>query len=437
MKVKILLILIIFLATFLRLNNIWYMEFKGDEAENSFLAIDFIYKGIFPLVGQITSNGTYSSPMLVYLLSIPFLFSKNPVVASGYIALLNVLAVYLCFLFCCKFFNEKIALVSAAFFSVNPWVIFYSRKIWPRDIMFLFVMGFFYSLYKVIIQKEDKYILACFVLLGIFTQLHLSHLFYLFFFFFILIFFRPKIKPLYYLVGLGMLTILYLPYSLYELKNNFYNLTKFLKSSNASSFRIQLDTFFIPFKLVSTRGFIHSLYVPLLDLIQIILLLSAIMYLLFHCVNKKYSLLLLWFFTPIIFLSFSKTHLWYKHFVSLFPVQFIMIGIFIDAVTKKFNERWRLRNFFSVAILLILIYYQFSCSLNFNSYIKGEKDITWMGYGPPFKYRVEEIGQVMKQGVTRAEDIHQKILQSKPEYLRYKYDFLATKYIVENFDALE
>ncbi|MBU0693403.1 MAG: glycosyltransferase family 39 protein [Candidatus Omnitrophica bacterium] len=435
-KSKIALIIILLLAAFLRLGSLWYVEFKNDEANNSFLAVDFIYKGIFPLAGNVSSAGGYHPPMFTYLLAPSFLLSKNPVAVCGYIALLNILAVYLCFLFCREFFNERAALIASAFFAVNPWVILNSRKIWSYDLMYLFIIAFFYTLYKVIFKRQKKFILLSFLFLAIFTQLHLTSISYVYIFFLALIISKPKIKPVYYLAGAGIFLLLYSPYITYDIKNHFCNLEVLLRYSKLPA-KVNLYSFFYFFKLATTRGFIHSFYFPILDRFTELLLAGAIVYLLCHLTNKKYLFLLFWAFIPVISLSLSKIPpaIWY--FNSLFPIQFILMGVAADIIIKKFKNKFTLFKYIILATLLILVFYQLGCSFNFfNNYIKGQKNVLWMGYGPPFKYRVDEIKQIMKAGCRDPWEIHQKIAGNKNSQARFKYDFGATKYIVENIDSI-
>lgn len=435
---KLLFVIIIITAAFLRLSNLWYMEFKGDEATNSFLTVDFICKGNFPLVGDMSSQGPYNPPMFIYLLGVPFLFSKNPVVASGYIALLNFFAVFLCFQFCKEFFNRRIALISTAFFAVNPWVILYSRKIWANNLLSLFVLLFIYSICKVIIKRQNKYILLSFASLAIFTQLHFSAICYIILLFIVLATFRPNIKPLYYGAGLGIFLFLYLPYILFDIKYNFYNLGAFIQFSKLP-FKIQLDAFIMPFSLATTYGFEDSLglsfnefisrifYSPIPSIVVILSLCAAIVYLIRRMhMDKKYFVLTLWFFIPIAFICFNK-YCSRSPFISLFPVQFIVLAVFYDALKNKFSNR-RLLSIFMSFILFCLITYQFMFSFGFYQFIKTKRCI-YGDYGPPFKYRVEEIKEAMKEGNRNAKYIHRKISQDKK---CFKYDFYTTKYIVEN-----
>lgn len=436
-KAKLLVILIILIAVFLRLGNLWYIEFKGDEAANSFLALDFVDKGIFPLAGDMSSIGTYNPPIFVYLISLPFLFSKNPVFISGFTALLNILAVYLCFLFCKAFFNRRTALIATTFFAVNPWAILYSRKIWSPDHLSLFVLIFFYSLYKVIIKQKQKYIIVLFLCLSILTQLHPPTLYYLFVLCIVLMIFRPNIKPANYVIGVGSFFLLYLPYILFDVKNNFYNLNVFLKSSKLP-FIFRPHVFWTPFKLAVAGDFHCPFDFSVLNVMGVLVLISAIIYLLCRSTNKSYFILLLWFFIPpLVFLFNKMPHFSDRYLIALFPVQFIMIGIGADALMKKLENRHTSLSLLAVTVIVLLISGQFICSfLFFNDYITKHNNIFWEGYGPPFTYRVEEIGVLMRKGYKDPQEIHRKIVHSKPEPWHYKYDFPATKYIVENISSI-
>ena len=428
LKIEPIILIIIVVATFLRLQNLWYVEFKGDEAENSFLVTDFIHQGIFPLTGDMSSIGVHNPPMFVYLLTIPFTISKNPVVASGFVALLNILAVYICFLFCKKFFNRRVALFASAFFALNPWVILYSRKIWANNLLTVFILIFFYSLYEIVIHKKQKYILLSCVSFAIFTQLHLSTWYFLVLWFLVFFIFRPKVQIKYFLFGMGILVLLYSPYILFELQNNFFNIKTFFAFSKMP-FKLRMEGLVIPFKLATTHGFPSSFNFSGSSIFQMVLLSAAILYLLGNFKNRKYCMVLFWFFLPILIFTISKKYPPNHYFIALFPSQFIMLAILLDKICC-----WVRKSHIVVALSLILLLSPGICSFKFfNKTIRGNKNIYWMGYGPPFKHRSEEIKKVMNKGFQDVKKIHLVVSQDKS---RFKYDFLATQYIVDNMEFI-
>jgi len=77
---------ILLIAGALRLLNLDYAEFKGDEADNLLAALPIITRGRLPLAGIESSIGTFNPPLFSYLLAIPLFFSRDPVVATAFVA---------------------------------------------------------------------------------------------------------------------------------------------------------------------------------------------------------------------------------------------------------------------------------------------------------------------------------------------------------------
>ncbi|MFH1199036.1 MAG: hypothetical protein V1650_02605 [Candidatus Omnitrophota bacterium] len=443
MKVKLILLGIIILAASLRLSAVWYMEFKGDEATISFIASDFVHKGIFPLVGDRSSQGMYNPAMFIYLLSIPFMFSNNPVIAVSYIALLNIFAVYLCFLFCSHFLNKRVALIASAFFAVNPWVILYSHKIWANNLLVLFVLVFFYSLFKVIFTHKYRYFFLSLLALAILTQLHFSAIFLGIVLVLTIFIFQLRIKIRDYIAAIGVFIILYIPYILFDLKNNFYNLNAFLKFSSLP-FKMRWDAFSAPFQLATADGFESSLGASFSEFSKIIpnisvfnklsaaLIMIAVVYLTVNIFReKKYIILLLWFLVPPLFIVFSKNYFGRAAFISIFPVQFICVAVFCDFAITKLEKHKPLKWVFC-CIIAALFTCQFIFSQGFNKFIKTKKCI-YGDYGPPFKYHVEAVKDAIKNGSYDIEGIWQEVAKDKR---CFKNDFIATKYIFENIKGI-
>ena len=86
-----------------------------------------------------------------------------------------------------------------------------------------------------------------------------------------------------------------------------------------------------------------------------------------------------------------------------------------------------------IALLILCLGYQSITSFTFNQYLKNQDNVYWMGYGPPFSQRVLEITKFIRQGRLDSENIHQQVSRNGQ---RFKYDFAATKYIVENLKVI-
>ena len=85
------LVLIMLLAATLRFWRLDACEFKYDEARVCNLAARFVDTSIPPVRGMGSSIGIDNPPLTVYLMSLPALFSRDPLIATGFVALLNVI----------------------------------------------------------------------------------------------------------------------------------------------------------------------------------------------------------------------------------------------------------------------------------------------------------------------------------------------------------
>lgn len=429
----------VLVAALLRLWNLDYMEFKGDEANNLYVASYITLRVGFPLVGMRSSLGTFNPPLFTYLMALPLSFSRNPVVATAFVALFNCAAVGLLYAFCRRYFNRTVAVVAAVFFAVNPWAVIYSRKIWQQDALPLFVVGFFYCLFAVVCEGRKKFLPGCFACFAAVTQLHLSSIYYLAVFAIALLWFRPKVGWGYYAGGIGLVFLIYAPYVAFDIINPGYNWEIYLRHLDLPS-RFHPEALTVPFVLGNTLGFMHFVDWPWLDVLQGILIAAGALYAMLHAREANYLITALWLGVPLVFLLISKLDVLPPHyFLFLYPVQFVLLGILANALMLQLEARRVLRSGVA-ALLALLAAYQLQSSIKFVTSIDDQPNVAWeeygAEYGPPFRYRVEEIRRWVAQGTTGPEQVQKKLLEGKPPNWTRKYDFPATAYIVENLDAM-
>ncbi len=166
------LLLILLFAAVLRLGAPGISEFKRDEANLSQLALDMARGRSFPLTGIGSSVGIPNTPVSVWLTAIPYVFSSDPIVATLFIGLLNVLAVFLLWLFARRYFGTLAAFVAALLFAASPWMVIYSRKIWAQDMLALFVVATVFSGVLGFIEGLQRWQIAHVVLLAFTVQIH-------------------------------------------------------------------------------------------------------------------------------------------------------------------------------------------------------------------------------------------------------------------------
>jgi hypothetical protein len=132
--------LILLLAAYLRLESPGVVEFKRDEANLSRLALDLARGRDFPLLGIGSSVGIPNAPVNAYVLSIPYLFTSNPQLATQFVGLLNIAAAALIYLLARRYCGPGFALLAVLLFAVNPWAVAFSRKIWAQNMLPPFVV---------------------------------------------------------------------------------------------------------------------------------------------------------------------------------------------------------------------------------------------------------------------------------------------------------
>jgi hypothetical protein len=153
-------ILVCGLALILRIWNLDWAEFKGDEAFWCFLAEEILTElgkwtealiqgridvFIDRLLGTLAGEGlpvkgqrklglkmeAYGGPIVAYLIVAGYyLFGWNPVAGTLIIASLNVLGVFLTYLVGRRLYTHQVGLMAALLLATSPWFVLYSRKIW-------------------------------------------------------------------------------------------------------------------------------------------------------------------------------------------------------------------------------------------------------------------------------------------------------------------
>lgn len=188
-----LILIILFLASFLRLYRIdEYMTFLGDEGRDVLvvreiiLGIGDLINGDFAgarekltLLGPTASVGGFFLGPIYYYFMAPFLwiFNFNPVGPAVMVALFGVATVWLVYKVGSDFFNPFTGLVAAFLYAISPIVIAYSRSSWNPNIMPFFSLIALYTVYWAVKKRSFFLFFVCGVILGIAIQLHYLTLF--------------------------------------------------------------------------------------------------------------------------------------------------------------------------------------------------------------------------------------------------------------------
>lgn len=377
-------IFILIIAGYLRIAYPYLAEFKGDEYGVALKAIKLAAGENIPCTGIMSSRNVFMPPFFIYLMAIPFFFSKDPAIAAAFIGFLNFLAVCACYFLCRKLFNKGIAVVSVLLFAFSPWAVVLSRKIWPQDVLPLFNIGFIYCLYLVFKNQKSKAILPAVILLALLPGFHLTAvtLFALLFISMLLVLGRINWK--YFILGIILVLIMYFPYLrheyLYE-KANWANQITGNKEFNfgvfAGSLKIAAyENLNYHLGLPVSVSFFGDLILTLLRFLFFIGLGSSLTGMFKKCARKdafpyfyihfniEYLLIVLWYIVPVLLFCFESIESYPHYFMILYPVQFIMIALGL-------NEIWRMiiPNKNGYAFIIILFFFAFFAKYPFLSII--------------------------------------------------------------------
>ena len=132
---------LIALALLMRVAFLGNMEYKADEENMLYMALNLVRQSHLYLVGNLSSQGNYNPPAFLYLLGLPAALSSRPLVATLFIALLNTAAVGMTWVLARRLLGWWGAWVAALWLAVSPWAVRYAIKLWPQDCLLFFSLG--------------------------------------------------------------------------------------------------------------------------------------------------------------------------------------------------------------------------------------------------------------------------------------------------------
>src|SRR5205814_8157176 len=102
------------------------------------------------------------------------LFARDAALASGFVALLNVVALIVSARLTERVFGRLAALFAAGAYAVGSWAVLFSRKLWPNEAMPLFAALLVLALYEAVVGGRIRGIVLAGLWLGLLVNLHPS-----------------------------------------------------------------------------------------------------------------------------------------------------------------------------------------------------------------------------------------------------------------------
>ena len=154
------------LAAFLRLWHIELTQFLKDQVDLMMLTRPAIIHGVLPITATYSSIGTYHPPMAVYFLLPIYAFTTNPLPGVISIALVNILAVALTYIFALRYFGRPTAGAAALLFATSNTLINYSRFLWQPNYIAFVTLLMVMALYRGCVRgKPNALVLGALLLL--------------------------------------------------------------------------------------------------------------------------------------------------------------------------------------------------------------------------------------------------------------------------------
>lgn len=349
--------------------------FGGDFAFYYFLTKSIVVDRQFPLIGHVVGDigGFAQGVGWNYLLAIPFAITDgHPFGAKVLMFCIDILTIVIASVFAWRILGKKEAIFLTFFLGFSPNLINWSSSVWPPYVIPLLAVLYVCFLIIFLQKIKVKYFFYATVALGLMIHFEIasfalilpSYLALAMYFTF-----KHIIKLKNLLVITGIFLLLLVPYIIYDLSYNFYNLRGVFallnldKSNNAYSFlpillnrqhifKTDLLTVFptVSFKLVTffllyiiTCAFLYlkdkkvKKWGKIFLLYTFIIIVSTVLFLIIFPSPK----IPFWWFTYLtIFYIFSTSiicsYLWnkkiifHKFFISLFII------LFINSATGKF-----------------------------------------------------------------------------------------------------
>lgn len=352
-------------ALYLRIAQLGQTPFWADQSILYSIALNFVNGGALPLAANKSSSGAMNPPFVEYLLALP-LFVQKTLLSPVYLQVaLSLIALIALWWGCRQYFGRGVALLAAALFAVNPWLVYYTRFIWNPNHIPIFATFLIFAILAYLKNARPRYLIAAFILLAIITQLHLSSLVLLPTLVIIALIFHRRfwrgtvwqsVWP--FLGGLSLFVLLYVPFFLYERGVGYQDLWRLVSALTGSEMSemafieepiTSVAAVFLARDLATGAGFWQTLTMAwqaeianwqwvgqLLTVYLVVGLLVGLLRPIHHRLTKKTPLpidlvahlvLSLWVILPVIFYLRHTQYLQNYFFLWLYPALLIVLTL--------------------------------------------------------------------------------------------------------------
>lgn len=398
------------------------MMFIGDFGWFYLSARDMLLTGGIPLVG-ITSSHTWlhQGPLWTYITALfLWVFKFNPAGPAYFTALLGVITVYLIYRVGKQVFSERIGIIAAIFYATSPLVVVHARLPYHTSPIPILSLLFFYFLFRWV-KGNISYFPAAVLSLTLLYNFELATVSLWFVAILVFIFGSYKKKKwATKIFSRKIVTYSFLaffipmfPILLYDIQNGFpqtiifggwlvYKTVSIVlpisESMSTESFSDILRFMFA----YNTR----LLFLPSGAVASLLLIISGVF------VSRKYLLLFIWLFIPLVIFFLNKTSS-EAYLPIFFPSIIMFVAVFFDIFLNKKYTKFPALTFVILAVAI-------------NTYELFSKDFLMGNYG---------YGSTLSQRITVAREIIEKS-DGKPYQLLGRGDGSEFRSFTMNYEYL-
>ncbi len=374
-------VLILF-ALILRLFLLPYAKFENETARDISVSKRILETGNLPLHGVLAEDRVDSQqqsfgPAYYYFIAFFLLFNKGPYAAILLVAVLSIVSCILCFYLTRRYFGEKFAFWTSAFFVLSPWFFYFvSLNLMTPSVLVPFSMLLFYSLMRIVVDGEDKYLALAAVSSAIMLQIHLSSLLPIALTLVAILISRRKtvfsrriILPIFFFL------LLFVPYivnsyqhdswsSAFGFLRNRYESTRLENARDSLGIPLMLTTTYFGKYLLGNESVFRSRLAGYsflaLDFLIVLATLLGFIILLLRIFDKPLDArqrrrdltVLAWFVVPIAISLIAGKNVSPHYMLVVYPSQFIFLSTFIEKISKNLKLDSAI---LSLAVVLIYI----------------------------------------------------------------------------------
>lgn len=199
--------------------------FLLDQGRDMMAVKRIIYDLHLTLIGPYTSlQGVFQGPLWYYVLAIPtILLDGNPWGTIVLMFLISISIILVVYFWMKKLLSEKAAIFTAFLFAVSPEAVAAATYAWNPHPMWLLLVLYIFSFYYLVGLKKKRFHLIVWPLIALMFHFQTALAVFLSVgsFIFLIIFNRNSIRQKYFLYGLIVASIFFMPQVLFELRHDF------------------------------------------------------------------------------------------------------------------------------------------------------------------------------------------------------------------------